>query len=142
MAMKKIEAIIRDSKVDRVRDALVLQGVHGMTITQAHGVGAQAGRTSTYRGAEHRSGFVPRVKLEIVVDNERADRVVDTIYETAHTGEVGDGRILISDLEEVIHIRTGETEGAFAAENRGEPMHRPRMEAASRTASHAYHQTV
>jgi nitrogen regulatory protein P-II 1 len=140
--MKKIEAIIRDSKLDCVRDALELNGFHGMTITQACGIGAQVGRTATYRGAKHRTDFVPRVKLEIVVDDEHADRVVDTIYETAHTGEIGDGRILISDLEEVIRIRTGETEGAYAAESRGEPAHRPRKEAALWTASHAFHQTV
>src|SRR5882724_3909293 len=100
--MKKIEAIIRESKLGRVRDALELNGLHGMTITQARGVGAQIGRSTTYRGAEHRTDFVPRVKLEIVVDDQHADAVVDTIYENAHTGEIGDGRILIADLEEVI----------------------------------------
>lgn len=128
--MKKIEAIIRDSKLGRVRDALELVGIHGMTITQARGVGSQTGRQSTYRAA-YRSDFVPRVKLEIVVDDEHADRVVDTIYETAHTGEFGDGRILISDLAEVIHIRTGEIEGAIAASVPSEPVHRPRRDAAS-----------
>jgi nitrogen regulatory protein P-II 1 len=113
--MKKIEAIIRESKLGRVRDAFDLNGLHGMTITQARGLGAQAGRSTTYRGAQHRIDFVPRVKVEIVVDDDHADTVVDTIYETAHTGEVGDGRILIVDLEQVIHIRTGETEGAVVA---------------------------
>jgi nitrogen regulatory protein P-II 1 len=112
--MKKIEAIIRESKLGRVRDALDLKGLHGMTITQARGLGAQAGRSTTYRGAQHRIDFVPRVKVEIVVDDEHADAVVDTIYETAHTGEVGDGRILIANLQEVIHIRTGQVEGAVA----------------------------
>ena len=75
----------------------------------------EAGRSTTYRGAQHRIDFVPRVKVEIVVDDDHADAVVDTIYETAHTGEVGDGRILIADLEQVVHIRTGETEGTLAA---------------------------
>jgi nitrogen regulatory protein P-II 1 len=139
--MKKIEPIIRDSKVGRVRDALELNGIHGMTITQARGVGAQVGRAATYRGAEHRTDFVPRVKIEIVVDDRHADRVVDTIYDTAHTGEIGDGRILISDLAEVIHIRTGEIEGEIAA-TRSEPVHRPKQEVASPTASHALQQSV
>jgi nitrogen regulatory protein PII len=116
---------------------LELNGVHGMTITSAHGTGAQAGRTATYRGVEHRTDFLPRVKLEIVVDDEHADRVVDTIYETAHTGEIGDGRILISHLEEVIRIRTGETEGTIVAESHVELAHRPRKVADLRTPAHA-----
>jgi nitrogen regulatory protein P-II 1 len=145
--MKKIEAIIRESKVGRVRDALELHGIHGMTITQARGVGAQVGRASTYRGAEYRSDFVTRAKLEIVVDDDHADRVVDTIYETAHTGEIGDGRILISNLEEVVRIRTGEVEGRFAAQSEGKSPVRPRAAvppstASPRAASHAYQQSV
>jgi nitrogen regulatory protein P-II 1 len=138
--MKKIEAIIRESKMGRVRDALELKGIHGMTIIQARGVGAQVGRTTIYRGTVHRADFVPCVKLEIVVDDEHADGVVDTIYETAHTGEVGDGRIIISDIAEVIRIRTGETEGTFAAESKS--LMSPRTNSAPRTASHSYQQTA
>ena len=106
--MKKIEAIIREAKLEQVTMELQNHGIHGMTITRVMGLGAQAGRTLSYRGSERRVELVTRAKLEIVVDNALAEQVIDTIYQNAHTGEIGDGRILVIDLESVVRIRTGE----------------------------------
>ncbi len=107
--MKKIEAIIRHFKLEEVKEALAAQGVKGMTVTEVRGFGRQKGHTETYRGAEYEIDFVPKIKLEVVVNEDDLQKVVSTIAETARTGQVGDGKIFISDLTDVIRIRTGET---------------------------------
>jgi nitrogen regulatory protein P-II 1 len=110
--MKKIEAIIRHFKLEEVKDALSAKGVQGMTVTEVRGFGRQKGHTETYRGAEYAVDFLPKVKLEIVVAERDAQAVIDTLLATARTGQVGDGKIFVSDLTNVIRIRTGETEAA------------------------------
>lgn len=107
--MKKIEAVIRHFKLEDVKNALNEQGVAGMTITEVRGFGRQKGHTETYRGTEYAVDFVPKVKVEIVVGDEEAQSVIDTILKTAQTGQIGDGKIFVSDLNESIRIRTGET---------------------------------
>jgi nitrogen regulatory protein P-II 1 len=107
--MKKIEAIIRHFRLEDVKKALAEQGVQGMTITEVRGFGRQKGHTETYRGTEYTVDFVPKVKLELVVAEDVVRRVVDTILRTAQTGQIGDGKIFVSSLDEVIRIRTGET---------------------------------
>jgi len=107
--MKKIEAIIRHFKLEEVRGALTDQGVHGMTVTEVHGFGRQKGHSEKYRGAEYEVDFVPKMKLEIVVSDDRVRTVIDTIIRFARTGQVGDGKIFITDLAEAIRIRTGES---------------------------------
>lgn len=107
--MKKIEAIIRHFKIEEVKDALADQGVRGMTVIEVRGFGRQKGHTETYRGAEYEVDFVPKIKLEVVVNDDDVQKVVSAITSTARTGQVGDGKIFISDLTEVIRIRTGET---------------------------------
>ena len=107
--MKKIEAIIRHFKLDDVKDALNRNGIKGMTVTEVSGFGRQKGHTEMYRGAEYVVDFIPKIKLEVVVTSEDAARVIKAICEVAHTGNVGDGKIFVSDLSEVIRIRTGET---------------------------------
>jgi nitrogen regulatory protein P-II 1 len=107
--MKKIEAIIRPFKLDEVKEALVEEGVKGLTITEVRGYGRQKGHTETYRGSEYRIEFIPKIKIEIVVDNSKVEKVVDAILRTAKTGQVGDGKIFISDIQEVIRIRTEES---------------------------------
>jgi len=107
--MKKIEAVIRHFKLEDVKNALNEQGVAGMTITEVRGFGRQKGHTETYRGTEYAVDFVPKVKVEIAVSDDQAQTVVDTIIKTAQTGQIGDGKIFISDLNESIRIRTGET---------------------------------
>ncbi len=109
--MKKIEAIIRHFKLDDVKNALTEAGVAGMTITEVRGFGRQKGHTETYRGTEYAVDFVPKVKLEVAVDDDKLQRVVDTILRTAQTGQIGDGKIFVSDLRDVVRIRTGETGG-------------------------------
>lgn len=106
--MKKIEAIIKPFKVDDVKEGLTELGVQGMTVSEVKGFGRQRGHTEIYRGAEYRVDFVPKVKLEVVVDSELAPKVVEVIVEKAKTGALGDGKIFVSSLEEVIRIRTGE----------------------------------
>src|SRR5580692_9983708 len=106
--MKKVEAIIRHFKLEDVKDALTAKGVQGMTLTEVTGFGRQKGHKNVYRGAEYLVEFVPKVKLEIVVTEKDLEEVVETILSVARTGEVGDGKIFISDLESVIRIRTGE----------------------------------
>ena len=106
--MKKIEAIIRPFKVDDVKESLTELGVQGMTVSEVKGFGRQRGHTEIYRGAEYRVDFVPKMKLEVVVDSELAAKVVQVIAEKAKTGALGDGKIFVSSLEEVIRIRTGE----------------------------------
>lgn len=106
--MKKISAIIRPEKLESLKDALFAAKVSGMTISQVHGCGNQHGWKEYYRGTEVMLNMVPKVKFEIVVDESRVDAVVDLICETAKTGEVGDGKIFIFPVEEVVRIRTGE----------------------------------
>ncbi|MDZ4781927.1 MAG: P-II family nitrogen regulator [Planctomycetia bacterium] len=110
--MKKIEAIIRHHKTEAVKEALVKLGHHGMTVTEVRGFGRQKGHTETYRGAEYTVDFVPKVKIEVVADDAVADKVVSTIVTAAKTGQIGDGKIFISELKDVVRIRTGETGGA------------------------------
>lgn len=107
--MKKIEAIIRHFKLEDVKNALSEIGVAGMTITEVRGFGRQKGHTETYRGTEYAVDFVPKVKLEIAVAEDRVQTVIDTIIKTAQTGQIGDGKIFVSDLTDTIRIRTGET---------------------------------
>ena len=107
--MKKVEAIIRHHKLDEVRDALTDRGVYGMTVTEVRGFGRQKGHTETYRGSEYQVDFLPKLKLEIVVSEDRAQEVVDTIVRSAQTGEVGDGKIFLCDLTDFIRIRTSES---------------------------------
>jgi nitrogen regulatory protein P-II 1 len=107
--MKKIEAILRHFKLEEVKDALNEIGVKGMTVTEVRGFGRQRGHTETYRGAEYSVDFLPKVKLEVVVDDSEAQTVINKIMTVARTGQVGDGKIFVSDLSEVVRIRTGET---------------------------------
>jgi nitrogen regulatory protein P-II 1 len=107
--MKKIEAIIRPFKLDEVKEALVEEGIRGLTITEVRGYGRQKGHTETYRGSEYRIEFIPKIKIEIVVEKEKAEKVIDAILRTAKTGQVGDGKIFITDIEDVIRIRTEES---------------------------------
>ena len=106
--MKKIEAIIKPFKLDEVKDALNALGVQGMTVTEVKGFGRQKGHVELYRGAEYDISFIPKVKLEVVVAEAMAEKVVSTIVEKARTGKIGDGKIFISKLEEIVRIRTGE----------------------------------
>jgi nitrogen regulatory protein P-II 1 len=106
--MKKIEAIIKPFKLDEVKDALNVLGVQGMTVTEVKGFGRQKGHVELYRGAEYDVAFIPKVKIDIVVADSLADKVVATIQEKAKTGKIGDGKIFISKLEEIVRIRTGE----------------------------------
>lgn len=107
--MKKIEAIIKPFKLDDVKEALNEIGISGITVLEAKGFGRQKGHTELYRGAEYVVDFVPKVKLEIIVEANQAERAVEAIKNAAHTGRIGDGKIFVSSIEEVIRIRTGET---------------------------------
>lgn len=107
--MKKIEAIIRPFKLDEVKEALVEEGIKGLTISEVRGYGRQKGHTETYRGSEYQIEFIPKIKIEIVVDDNLLDKVIDAILRTAKTGQVGDGKIFISDVQDVIRIRTEES---------------------------------
>jgi len=106
--MKKIEAIIKPFKLDEVKDALNTIGIQGMTVTEVKGFGRQKGHVELYRGAEYDVSFLPKVKIELVVADGIADKVITTIEEKAKTGKIGDGKIFISKLEEIVRIRTGE----------------------------------
>jgi len=106
--MKLITAIIKPFKLDDVRDALGEVGITGMTVTEVKGFGRQKGHTELYRGAEYVVDFLPKLKLEIVVPDEQAERVVETIVETAASGRIGDGKIFVSSIERAVRIRTGE----------------------------------
>jgi nitrogen regulatory protein P-II 1 len=110
--MQKIEAIVRHHKVDDVKNALVAAGLHGMTLTEVRGFGRQRGHTETYRGTEYTVDYVPKVKVEVVADDANVDKVLNAIINAARTGQVGDGKIFVSELKEVIRVRTGETGGA------------------------------
>ena len=107
--MKKIEAIIRHFKLEDVKNALVEKGISGMTITEVRGFGRQKGHTEMYRGTEYRVDFVPKVKVEIVVDDSKVDAALATVVKAAQTGQIGDGKIFVIDLANTIRIRTGET---------------------------------
>ncbi len=106
--MKKIEAVIKPFKLDDVKDALNAIGVQGMTVSEVKGFGRQKGHVELYRGAEYDISFIPKVKIEVVVADSMADKVISTIEEKAKTGKIGDGKIFISKLEEIVRIRTGE----------------------------------
>ena len=106
--VKKIEAIIKPFKLDEVKEALHDVGVSGITVTEARGFGRQKGHTELYRGAEYVVDFLPKVKLEVVVDDGLAERVVEAIASAARTGRIGDGKIFVTNVEEVLRIRTGE----------------------------------
>ena len=107
--MKIVMAIIKPFKLDEVRDALTSIGVHGLTVTELKGYGRQKGHTEIYRGAEYAVSFLPKLKIEVAVSSELADAVVDAIVSSARTGQIGDGKIFVTSLEQVIRIRTGET---------------------------------
>ena len=106
--MKKIEAIIKPFKLDEVKQALHDVGVEGLTITEARGFGRQKGHTELYRGAEYAVDFLPKVKIELVIDDSLVQSAVEAIQQAAHTGKIGDGKIFVFAIEEVIRIRTGE----------------------------------
>ena len=112
--MKKVEAIIRHFKLEEVKNALSEQGVSGMTITEVRGFGRQKGHTEMYRGTEYEVDFVPKIKIEVVVPDSKLQPVLDTIMRAAQTGQVGDGKMFVTDLAEAVRIRTGESgEGAI-----------------------------
>ncbi len=108
--MKKIEAIIKPFKLDEVREALSELGVSGLTVTEVKGFGRQKGHTELYRGAEYVVDFLPKVKIDVVVSAELVETAVEAIVKAAHTGKIGDGKIFVSAIEQVIRIRTGETD--------------------------------
>jgi nitrogen regulatory protein P-II 1 len=107
--MKKIEAIVRHFKLEELKNALNEQGIQGMTVSEVRGFGRQKGHTETYRGAEYAVDFVPKVKVEVVVADANLQVVIDTVMRTAQTGQIGDGKIFVTDLADTIRIRTGET---------------------------------
>jgi nitrogen regulatory protein P-II 2 len=107
--MQLIIAIIKPFKLDEVRDALTAIGVHGMTISEVKGYGRQKGHTEIYRGAEYAVHFLPKVRIEVAVPDEQADRVIDAITAAAKTGQIGDGKIFVTDISRAVRIRTGET---------------------------------
>jgi nitrogen regulatory protein P-II 1 len=109
LTMKKIEAIIKPYKLDEVKDALQDIGVNGMTVLEARGYGRQKGHSELYRGAEYVVDFLPKVKIEVVVDDAQVTQAVDAIRNAANSGRIGDGKIFVSSVEQVIRIRTGET---------------------------------
>jgi len=106
--MKKIEAIIKPFKLDEVKEALHELGLKGMTVTEAKGFGRQKGHTELYRGAEYVVDFLPKVKIEVVIDDNLVERAIESIQQAAQTGRIGDGKIFVSPIEEVVRIRTGE----------------------------------
>ncbi len=107
--MKKIEAVIKPFKLEEVREALSEIGINGLTVTEVKGFGRQKGHTELYRGAEYTIDFLPKVKLELVVAEDILDAAMDAIVKSAHTGKIGDGKIFVSNIEQAIRIRTGET---------------------------------
>ncbi|GGP40138.1 MULTISPECIES: nitrogen regulatory protein P-II [Shewanella] len=106
--MKKVEAIIKPFKLDDVRESLAEIGITGMTVSEVKGFGRQKGHTELYRGAEYMVDFLPKVKIELVIQDELLERAIDAIVDTARTGKIGDGKIFVTDVERVIRIRTGE----------------------------------
>ena len=110
--MKMIQAIIKPFKLESVKDALVEMGVHGMTVTEVKGLGRQKGNKETYRGAEYTTDFVPKVKVEVLVEENLVPRVIEAIMLSARTGSIGDGKIFVSDLISLVRDRSGETGGS------------------------------
>jgi len=110
--MKKIEAIIKPFKLDEVKEALQELGLQGMTVIEAKGFGRQKGQTELYRGAEYVVDFLPKIKIEVVLADDQLDKAVDAIQTAARTGRIGDGKIFVSEISEVVRIRTGETGGS------------------------------
>lgn len=108
--MKKIEAVIKPFKLEDVKDALAEIGITGMTVSEVKGYGRQKGHSELYRGAEYVVDFIPKIKMEMVVDDSMADQVVNTVVEAARTGKIGDGKIFITDISKIVRIRTGETD--------------------------------
>lgn len=108
--MKRVEAVIKPFKLEDVKDALAEIGITGMTVSEVKGYGRQKGHSELYRGAEYVVDFLPKIKMEIVVDDENVEQVINTIVEAARTGKIGDGKIFVSDIEKIIRIRTGETD--------------------------------
>jgi nitrogen regulatory protein P-II 1 len=107
--VKKIEAVVRHFKLEEVKEALIEAGVQGMTVTEVRGFGRQKGHKEQYRGAEYSVDFLPKVKLEVIVADDQAKPVIETIVRTARTGQIGDGKIFVTDLAETVRIRTGES---------------------------------
>jgi nitrogen regulatory protein P-II 1 len=107
--MKKIEAIIRPFKLDEVKEALTEEGIKGLTITEVRGYGRQKGHTETYRGSEYRIEFIPKIKIEVVVEDKKSEKVIEAILKAAKTGQVGDGKVFIYNVEDAIRIRTEES---------------------------------
>ena len=107
--MNKVEAIVRHFKLEDIKNALTERGIMGMTITEVRGFGRQKGHTEMYRGTEYAVDFVPKVKLEVICSDDNLQQVIDTIMRTAQTGQIGDGKIFVADLKEIVRIRTGET---------------------------------
>jgi nitrogen regulatory protein P-II 1 len=107
--VKKIEAIIKPFKLDEVRESLSAIGANGLTVTEVKGFGRQKGHTELYRGAEYVVDFLPKIKLELVVTDEMSEAVIDAIVKSAHTGKIGDGKIFVTNIDQVVRIRTGET---------------------------------
>ncbi|MGA8864171.1 MAG: P-II family nitrogen regulator [Gallionella sp.] len=110
--MKKIEAVIKPFKLDDVREALSEVGISGLTVTEVKGFGRQKGHTELYRGAEYVVDFLPKIKIEVVVSTELLETAIDAIVKSAHTGKIGDGKIFVTPVEQVVRIRTGETDEA------------------------------
>ncbi|MFN7730334.1 MAG: P-II family nitrogen regulator [Pirellula sp.] len=106
--MKKVEAVVRHFKLEDVKNALTEKGIHGMTVSEVRGYGRQKGHTEIYRGTEYAVDFVPKVKIEVVCADSNLQTVIDTIVKTAQTGQIGDGKIFVSNLENSVRIRTGE----------------------------------
>jgi len=111
-SMKIVMAIIKPFKLDEVRDALTAAGVHGLTVTEVKGYGRQKGHTEIYRGTEYAVNFLPKIKIEVAVSTDQVNRVVEAITAAAKTGQIGDGKIFVYDLDHAIRIRTGETDAA------------------------------
>ena len=116
-SMKKVEAIIKPFKLEEVKEALAEIGVQGMTVTEVKGFGRQKGHTEIYRGSEYTVDFLPKVKIEVVVDDGESTAVAEAIVKSANTGKIGDGKVFISGIEEAIRIRTGETGGDAVSVN-------------------------
>jgi nitrogen regulatory protein P-II 1 len=110
--MKKIEAIVRHNKVDAVKEALTRVGISGMTVTEVRGFGRQRGHQETYRGTEYTVDFVPKAKIEIVVGDDLADKALTAVVEAARTGQVGDGKVFVTPLSNIVRVRTGESGAA------------------------------
>jgi nitrogen regulatory protein P-II 2 len=108
--MKLVIAIIKPFKLDEVRDALLAVGVHGMTVTEVKGYGRQKGHTEIYRGAEYAVNFLPKIRIEVAVASDQVDRVVEAIGGSAKTGQIGDGKVFVTPIDQAVRIRTGETD--------------------------------